>query len=505
MRNLLTTSGLGALAAVLATPAAADQTISTAVTTPVATNGQDITITSTGSVKPSSGAAVTINSSNSVTNQGAIAISGANNSTGILADTNLTGIISNTGTITIDETYAPSDTNGDGVPDGPFAQGTNRFGIHVLPGGTFTGAVNIGGDIKVKGNHSAAVAIDSTLAGSLTMTKGTVSVLGDNSVGIRTSNVTGNVQLINGAVAAQGANSIGVDIAGDVGGSVSIQNAVSATGYSAATAPADTSKLGADNLLQGGPAVAISGNVAHGIIFDAAPTASTTNTDVDGDGIPDASEGTAAINSYGSAPAVLIGSATADTTVGVLSGSSDGLVTKGAIGGQGVYTGVSATGIQIGGLGHNVTIDGGMTVGGGLGALAINADATALRLGAGAHVPAVKVTGIIQATGGGTATTGAQAISIDAGASVASITNSGSITASLNGTDGTATAIVDRSGTVGLIQNSGTITVTNASTLGDNGIAIDLRANSTGATVQQIAGASGSPAPSISGNILFGG
>ena len=48
MRILLTTSALGVLAATLATPAAAQQSISTAITTPVLTNGQDITITSSG-------------------------------------------------------------------------------------------------------------------------------------------------------------------------------------------------------------------------------------------------------------------------------------------------------------------------------------------------------------------------------------------------------------------------------------------------------------------------
>ena len=108
----------------------------------------------------------------------------------------------------------------------------------------------------------------------------------------------------------------------------------------------------------------ISGNVAHGIIFDAPPAdSSTTNTDEDADGIPDAQEGTAAIASYGSAPAVLIGSTTADTAIGALASGTDGIVTRGTIGGFGLYKNVAATGLQIGGLGHNVTVAGGMTVG----------------------------------------------------------------------------------------------------------------------------------------------
>src|SRR3954451_6667317 len=107
-----------------AIPAAAETVISTAVTTPVATGtaNDDLRISSTGSVKPTGGAAVTINSNDSVKNEGAIAIKGANGATGILANTNLAGDITNTGSITIDEDFTPTDTDSDGDIDGPFAQ-----------------------------------------------------------------------------------------------------------------------------------------------------------------------------------------------------------------------------------------------------------------------------------------------------------------------------------------------------------------------------------------------
>src|SRR3569623_1788785 len=118
MRLMLPTTGLGALAAMIATPAGAQQVISTAITTPVTTSGQDVTIDTTGSVKPSGGAAVTINSSNSVTNKGTIGITGANNATGILANTNLAGTITNSGTITINENYTPTATESDSNNDG---------------------------------------------------------------------------------------------------------------------------------------------------------------------------------------------------------------------------------------------------------------------------------------------------------------------------------------------------------------------------------------------------
>jgi hypothetical protein len=507
MRFLLTTTGLGALATVLAvSPAMAGTTISTAVTTPQKTSATgDLDVATAGSVKVTSGAAITIDSANTVKNEGTIGITGANNSTGILADAGLTSAITNTGTITIDENYTPTDNDNDGDLDGPFAQGSNRFGIHVLGGGTFTGDLVNNGSISVEGNQSGAIAVDGALNGSLKITGGKISVLGDNSVGIKTGAVTGNVQLINGAIQVQGANDVGVAITGDVGGMIDIQNTVNSTGYRSTVAPADPSKLDADDLLQGGSAVVISGNVAHGIIFDAQPAdTSTSNTDEDNDGIPDANEGTASIASFGAAPAVVIGSATADTSIGALASSTNGLVVKGSVGGFGVYSGVSATGMQIGGLGHTVDIAGGMSVVGTIGASSADSNATALHLGAGAIVPTLTVSGELNASGGNASTSAVQALLIDQGASISTIKNSGVITASRAGTAGTVSGIVDKSGLVTSIQNTGSIGIINADTLGNDAVAIDLSANTSGATIEQLAVAADATAPTITGNILLG-
>ena len=505
MRKLLAATCLTPLSfAFLPGVAGAETVISTAVTTPVltSTGGDDVRISSTGSVKPASGAAVTIDSNDSVKNEGTIQITGSNNSTGILANTGLTANITNTGTITLDESYTPTDTDSDGDLDGPFAQGTGRFGIHVLSGGTFTGNIVNSGTINLEGNASAGIAVDSTLAGNLSMTTGAINVIGDNSVGIRTSAVNGNVALTNGTISVQGANAVGVQLAGDISGALVIQNTVNTTGYRSIVAPADTSKLDADDLLQGGSAVVVAGNVAGGIVFDARPAdSSTTDTDEDDDGILDAQEGTASINSYGSAPAVQIGTAAQAVTVGPAASSSagHGLVVKGGITGSGVYKGISATGLSVGGLGQTVNISGGATISGSVNARAIEANATALRIGTGATVPEIVVSGTVRADGGGTASTTAQAILIDTGASVSTIRNSGSIIANLNGSAGTASAIVDKSGGLNLIENSGTISAT-----GTGAVAIDLAANSGGATVRQLAVASTLPAPAINGQIKFG-
>jgi hypothetical protein len=506
MRFLLASTGLGTIAVALAMQASAETVISTAVTAPQKTSTSgDIRVSSTGSVKPTSGAAITIDSNNSVKNEGAIAIQGANGATGILANANLSGNITNSGTITIDENFTPTDSDNDGDLDGPFAQGSNRFGIHVLGGGTFTGTIANSGTIKIEGNQSAGIAIDSALTGSLT-NSGTIGVVGNDSFGIRTAGVSGDVKITNGTISVQGGNSVGVLIGGNVGGLVSIQGTVSSTGYRSTTAPADPSKLDSDDLLQGGSAVVVAGNVTGGVLFDVRPTTSTTNPDTDGDGIADSAEGNAAISSFGAAPAVLIGSASQDVTVGAVAGSAlgHGIVNKGTITGAGVYKGVTATGMQIGGLGKLTTVAGGVTNAGTIAAGADSASATALHIGAGTTAPQIVNLGTISAQAGGADSAVASAILIDSGATVNSIFNGGTIVATRTGDSGTAAAIVDNSGKVALVQNSGAIGVDNATKLGDAVAAIDLHLNTTGAVVRQIAPGSGTAVPLIQGNVRLG-
>ncbi len=268
MRKLLAATCLTPLSLTfLPALAGAETVISTAVTTPVltSTGNDDVRISSTGSVKPTSGAAVTIDSNDSVKNEGTIQITGANNSTGILANTGLTGNITNAGTITIDESYTATDSDSDADIDGAFAQGTGRYGIHVLGGGTFTGNIVNGGNITVEGNQSAAIAIDSTLAGNISLTGGAINVLGNDSVGLKAAAVTGNVALTNGTISVQGANAVGVQLSGDIGGALVIQNTINSTGYRSTVAPADPSKLDADDLLQGGSEIFASEGVQLGI------------------------------------------------------------------------------------------------------------------------------------------------------------------------------------------------------------------------------------------------
>jgi uncharacterized protein with beta-barrel porin domain len=507
MRHLLACTAIApALAALTLADAAAETTIGTATTTAVRTataagSPDSITISSAGSITVTSGAAVTMDSNHAVSNAGTITVNDADNATGILVAPGTSGAITNSGTITLTENYTATDSDNDGDTDGTFAKGTGRNGIWVQSGAAHTGAIDHSGTISIEGNASAGIRVDAPLIGALS-TSGSTGVVGDNSYGVVANDVTGNVTL-RGATAVTGANSVGAALLGDMTGAVKIQGTITSTGYRYTTRPTTTSILDADDLLQGGSAVVVAGNVSGGVIFDIPPTLDTTNTDVDGDGLTDASEGSASILTYGKAAAVQIGSATKATSIGAVAagGTGYGLIVNGAIAGYGIYDGVEANGLAIGGLGGTVTIARGAKVAGTVAAVSYDSTATALRIGSGANVGQIEVTGTVGATGSASAGTAARGIVIDSGANVNTLTISGTVAAAaLDTTDGTAIAILDNAGTVSALSNTGAISAGGGLT----NTAIDLSANSSGVTLTQALASSTAAAPSISGAILLG-
>ncbi len=425
------------------------------------------------------------------TNTGTIAISNTNGAVGMTAAAGASGTIVNsaTGKIIVDETYTPTDSDNDGDLDGPFATGSNRFGIRTA--GAFTGDVTNNGAITIEGNDSAGIAFGGPLTGKLT-TDGTITVTGDRSIGVRTGDMTGPVRIA-GTISAKGKDAMAASIEGNINGPLVVQGSLTATGYRSTTPPADTSKLDADDLLQGGPALSIAGDVSGGIILAIPPKdTSSTDNDEDHDGIDDSKEGSAAVTSLGSAPAVRIGGTSGSVTIGAVAGNGNGhgLVIDGTVLGAGTYAGIDGNGIMIGGLGGTVAIAGGITINGKVQATSNGANATAIRIGNGATVPEIRNAGTIDAAGGSAA-----AIAIDAGANILAIRNSGQISATASASSGSAIAIVDHGGLVTAIDNSGAIS---------GKTAIDLSANSSGTTIRQTVVASGIAAPSIKGDILFG-
>ncbi|WP_150292314.1 autotransporter outer membrane beta-barrel domain-containing protein [Sphingobium estronivorans] len=507
MRNLLACTAIApVLVALIMGNAAAETTIGSSTTTAVRTStaasggADDVTVSSAGSITLTSGAAITQDSNNVVSNAGALTITDSNGATGILAQAGTTGAITNSGTITVDESYTATDTNSDGILDGAFAQGANRNGIWIASGAAHTGDLVNSGTVTIKGNQSAGIRIDAPLTGNLS-SSGTISLLGDNGYGILAHGVTGDVKLT-GTTSVTGAGSIGTALLGDVGGTVQFLGSTTSTGYRTTTRPTDTSTLSAANLQQGGSAVIIAGNVAGGIVFDYVPA--TTSTDSSGNTTTTAAV-TSTILSYGSAAAVQIGSATNNISVGAVTSETSGygLIVKGTLAGYGIYNGVDANGLAIGGLGGNVSLTKGVSVTGTVGAVSYDSNATALHLGSGVTADSIQISGSVGATGSSVAGTSARALVIDAGATSSSIVNSGTISATAASTmNGTAIAILDSSGTVSSLSNTGTI----AAAGGKDGanIAIDMSANSSGVTLTQALASSTASAPRIAGDIRLG-
>ena len=505
---------------ILAQPAAAQLSITTATNTPVATatavsgGPGNIDVTSTGSIGITSpGVAVTLNSSNTVSNEGAIGFTDINNATGILVQGGNTGSVTNTGTITLTETYAPTDSNLDGLIDGDFASGGNRFGIVVSGGAPFVGGISNFGVITINGNASDGVLIQAPITGDFqminaalatstavaTVSSGSINVLGNGSVGLNitpSGGVGGNVRL--STINATGIGAQGVVIDGPVGGSVDVAGGVISTAYrttTRSTNPALSVLYTAQELGfggQNGAAVTIGGSVGAGIIVSAPPLIlSTTNPDVDNNGVADALQGVGQISSFGSAPALQIGVAGLTSNVGAgtsTSAAGFGLVLQGTVTANGLFdqitspllpNPVSATALQIGAPAIAatattaaapaavVTIAGGVHNTGSIYAQSYQADATAIHIYGGATIPTIVNDGLITAAVAqvSTATTGvaslnANTLVIESGANVSSIVNNGEIDSTISGSGGvvnTVGGIIDHSGSVTSITNTGII------------------------------------------------
>lgn len=584
MRILLATA-VAIAPLMMASGAVAEVVISTSRTTPITTGqatgtaADSIRVTSAGVFTLTSGTAITVNSSNNVTMESASQIAMANaasGSTGILVNGGNTANLTLGGQINVTDNITSAtdaDTDKDGDIDGPWANGSDRYGVRLVGASPLIGNVRLesSGAINVDGNTSAAISVESGLTGNLA-SLGTISVFGDDSYGIHTTGaINGNLNTA-GTITVRGENTVGVAVEGDVSGRVMIGSTVTASGFRYTSSPpvrptdyVETvandvdnlflDELDADDLLIGGPAVLIAADVGAGVIFDTPPTYSAlgiegdddtdgvkngdedddgdgtinrNDTDRDGDGIVDTQEGTATVTSFGSAPAVQIGSDSQSITLGV-AGTGDaayGMINRGSIIAQGVYAGFDATGLSIGGnAGQSVTIAGGVRNEGAITVLAIEADGTAVRLGEGTQTPTFINAGSISAGVAG-ADTASQAtgILIGAGANVPSFVNNGTILAAANGGVTSTAALVDLSGSLTSITNTRSIQSTlEANADGDpitgSTVAIDVSANTTGVTLLQNGVAStvttsdpdadgdgvpDSREPTIVGDILFG-
>lgn len=438
--RLLSAAAPAALMAGIA-PAFADTTVSTATTAPLATSAAGaVTVASSGTIKLDSGTAVTVDASKDVTVQsgGTLDMGAGNGAAGIIAQPGTTANISNAGTIQVLENFTAPDADKNGIPEGPIAQASGRYGIWVAPGGTAAGTIASSGTITIDGLNSAGIAVDSAYTGSVSNT-GTIKIKGDNSVGIRTGAVTGNVSA-GGTIGVVGSGTQALVVNGDVGGLVKINGSLSeSNAYTADDGSAQT--LPRSALATGKAAVEINGNVAGGIVVTAASSSGSTT------------ETAGSIQAIGNSPAIQIGGAS-DITIGGGASSTGtySLGIDGTVAASSTYSSTNSAAVVIGGKGGNVTLANGIGVSGSVTATTVDA--------------------------------GAVGILINAGSTVGSLYNAGTISAVISQPGiGSSAAIKDLSGTLTTINNTKTISVTGSSQ--DQLAAIDVSANTTGVTIKQ--------------------
>lgn len=505
---------------------AADVTISDKRTTPVTTGTIDngaagaITIASGGSVVvTTAGPIVTINSNNAVTNKGEISSKDVDGSVGVQINGGVTTSLTNTGAINITDSYTAKDdgtgsatsTAGDGNLDGPFATGTGRYGIRVSGAGAVTGDIlnDTTGAITVEGNNSWGISLESALIGDFS-SLGSVSIVGDDTYGIQiTGPVTGDVTT-SGLVSAQGENAVGVAVDANVSGALQIQGTITATGYRYSSRPASPTAradLDADDLLQGGPAYRIAGDVAGGVMMAVAPTADTDNdndgwvdssdtdddndgvldtddTDDDGDGITDNDyddDGTTNANDTDDdGDGILDADDTDDDGDGLLDGDTDGdgVVDSSegsanisvAGGAPALLIGSDTRAITLGAVGPG-SLDHGLVLDGNVSATGVydDVDATAIKIGGSAGFATVLTNGIaINGAVSAVAYNGnVQALHLASGANVPTIDVSGSVYAGMSTTsaplasEDTLTVYgirIDPGATIATLNNTGGIT-----------------------------------------------
>ncbi len=512
----------------MASGAAAQTVISNERTTPISTStanngGPDsIRISNSGLIRLTSGTAVTVDTSHDLTldlGSRILMESAADGATAILINGGNTANLDNNSTISITDNLSATDSDGDGDADGDLASGTGRFGIRVVGPGALTGNIRNDGAISVEGNQSAAISIETDVIGNL-IQSGNITVLGNQSYGLRTTGAVSGVYYAGGQILVTGAGSVGLSVEGDLAGRLTVGGTITATGfrYTGQLSRAQAERLDADDLLIGGAAVSVSANVGAGILFDLAYINDATDDDDDDDGILDVDdpddnnngiidtdESSANITSYGSAPAVQIGSTTQTVTVGVV-GTGDqafGIINRSSIVGNGLYDGIDATALRVGiDGGMAVTIDGGLRNAGTLLAVSSDGVATAVLVDADATLPLIDNTSIIRALTVGDGSNAAIGIDYRAGSTAGSLINSGTIGAYVQGEASNAYAIRDSSGTLTSLTNRGVIEALVTATddaddtdddnvdAGDEvvtgrAIALDLSANTTGVILVQ--------------------
>ncbi len=506
---------------------------------------------------------VVLDSDNDLTLDGTVRADDIDNVTGVELEGGADRSYTQGGTIELVEDVEIVNLDDDPFLDDPFAVGEGRTGILISGASPFQGNIELEASslIAVEGNDSFGINLANTplmtegLTGNLS-TNGQINVTGDRSVGVNlASNITGDVTN-QGTVSVRGEGSQAYAITGDIQGGFNSSGGLASSAYRFTTRlgfggdDVDTGRedLTAEDLLQAGSALNISGNVSEGIFLSqrfAQSFDADGNANLNDDGEPIfLLAGVSSVSQFGSAPAVLIDGGGTPIAVGLVAEITDptnedfdpalqyGFINQGNVITDGLFDDVDATAISV----ANVTFAGGISNEGSLSATAYRAPnptdlangngiARVLVLGDQAIADEINNSGIILATTNEAADEiyfdreniiaprSLTAIGVDIGvsASVSDLVNSGSITAVLVGRDGTAVAIRDASGTVRTLDTTGSILALGSTSdpldtedTNFDLIAIDFSAATDSVAITQSENPDTESTPLIFGDILLG-
>ena len=512
-KNLLLTSALAALT--LGAPAAfadTDVTDERTETLRTSTGNDNLVISNTGRVTltDSTGPGVIIDSNHTLSNSGTISVEGPDGGIGVQVTAGVTGGITNVGRIEVFDEQSATDEDGDGDLDGPRAYGSNRVGIQIDGGGTFTGDISNTGSatIVVVGNESAGIRAIGAIDGNI-FNSGTLSVTGDNSFGIDIQGgISGDFNQA-GRLTANGENSVGIRFGAAVDGMFNHTGDIDVSAFRLTFRPGTiTSRfLDDDDILLSGSAVQVGASLGGGF-YTRGFSIQEDGTSIQGSGI----------RARTTAPVVWISpefatGAPANITLGRVTLAADpddedatdvefeyGFVNFGLISADGFLDGNNAIALRIEGATidgtlYTTTLDGGLYNAGTLTAQAYDAQATTIWLSDGAIIPVITNDSQMRALGTGQ-NTNARVIFIEAGANVPLLQNNSVIIATAAG-QGSAFGVIDESNTLQLIENTGFISTLlqdqNGNTFGDEDLpaevsertAIDVRTSTIDVTYRQ--------------------
>ncbi len=496
---------------------AGDLTISDARTTPVDTLTGDgegpgtIIIDSSGSVQTGSLAAVTLNSNHSVTNSGNISNQGVgiagilvdltaiDPDTGVSSARDVSGTVSNVSTLSVSNPLSSADPN---LP-------ILNAGIRVSGLGTFTGDIVNGLDADTTGGRiitddgarSYGIAVEGTMIGNV-INDGLIQVDGKSAFGIMTTgHITGSIES-GGNIFARNHQGSGVYIGGGLDGTYT-HTGVITTGLGSQLVSEDGFNLTRLPAILGRNGVWIASDVTGGVLLQGNGfTIAEESESVDA---ATALPLDSTITIIGGGPAIFItpggpSNSVNDITIGPRDGESGfGFVNRGRVIISGAQGGASAMGfdiegVQSGGVTYTSTLQGGLwNDGGDFRVSALDAEATGLRIGAFGHVDAIRNDGSISVfTADSTSRLiddfvgelggNGYGVIIEESGFLGSFENSGTLLVDVSGPTSSAFGVIDRSGTLASFTNTGTINMINPDGSSGQTLAVDMSANTSGAT-----------------------